>query len=378
MRIALCHPSFWPEVLRGGERFVHGLGSTLARRGHEVTLLASHPGRTAVSEEDGMRVVRYRRPPRPPLLGYHELHVENIPALVGRLLRGRFDLIHAHFPADAYAAVLARRLGGPPVVFTLHGIVTRRHLVERRRRLEMTSTAAREAAAVTVVSEAAARAFRRYLLREPRVIPPGLFPAEFETDVARAPVPTLLCTASLGDPRKRAGLLLEAFEELRSDDGELRMVVSGSLDPIMSTERIRLPPGAEWLAPDPRPSVLAASYASAWVTVLPAIEEAFGIVLTESLAAGTPVVADRSGAGPEIIDSDSVGRLFEPDDAADLARAVRAALELASLPETAAACRRRAADFDWEKLVGQYEAVYREALGEPPDPARAGARASQK
>jgi phosphatidyl-myo-inositol alpha-mannosyltransferase len=375
MRIALLHPTYWPEVMRGGERFIHGLGTALAGRGHEVTLLTSHPGRTTASTEDGITVVRFRRLPRPPLLGLHELHVENVPTLVSRLLHGRFDLTHAHFPADGWAAVLARRLGGPPVVFTLHGIPTRRHLVARRRRLEMVSTTVSEAAAVTTVSEAAARPLRRYLLREPRVIHPGLFPGDFAVDVERASVPTVLCTASLGDPRKRAGLLFEAFEELRRSHGEVMLLVSRGLDPIMSPDRIRLPRGARWLDPDPRPSVLAAAYARAWVTVLPAVEEAFGIVLTESLASGTPVVADRSGAGPEIVDSEALGRLFEPDDPSDLADAIRGALDLARLPETAAACRRRAVEFDWEKLVGEYEAVYRSTVGAP---AFAPARANQK
>ena len=50
---------------------------------------------------------------------------------------------------------------------------------------------------------------------------------------------------------------------------------------------------------------------------LPSVDEAFGLVLVESLAAGTPVVAARSGACPEIVTDDLIGRLFEPDAADD-------------------------------------------------------------
>jgi glycosyltransferase involved in cell wall biosynthesis len=85
------------------------------------------------------------------------------------------------------------------------------------------------------------------------------------------------------------------------------------------------------------------------------------------------VVADRSGAGPEIVDSEDVGRLFERDDPADLARAMAEALELGRRAQTAAACRRRALDFSWERTADGYEALYREALG-----AGSGARANQK
>jgi trk system potassium uptake protein TrkA len=38
-RIVLVTPTYWPEVRRGTERVVHDLGSTLAARGHEVTLI---------------------------------------------------------------------------------------------------------------------------------------------------------------------------------------------------------------------------------------------------------------------------------------------------------------------------------------------------
>src|SRR5439155_1593557 len=83
----------------------------------------------------------------------------------------------------------------------------------------------------------------------------------------------------------------------------------------------------------------ARAYAGAWASVLPSVDEAFGLVLIESLAAGTPAVAARSGACPEIIDDDRVGRLFAPDDADDLLRAMEEALDLGSEAETSAPSR---------------------------------------
>src|SRR3954471_12439899 len=95
MRLALVHPVYWPEVHRGSERIVHDLGTALARRGHEVTLLTSHPGPTTESIEAGMLVVRARRPPRLPGMGLYELFLETLPDVVRRLSIGRFDLAHA-------------------------------------------------------------------------------------------------------------------------------------------------------------------------------------------------------------------------------------------------------------------------------------------
>jgi phosphatidylinositol alpha-mannosyltransferase len=374
LRIALLHPTFWPEVMRGSERFLAEFGATLAARGHRVTLLTSHRARGSRTNERGMEVRRRRRPPPLPTLAVHERHLENLPNVVGGLLRGRFDVAHAHFPTDAWAAVKARRLGGPPVICTLHGVPTREYLVARRYRLEMLGTVAAETSALAVGSEAAARACRTYLLRDPHVIAPGVDAAAFSAPEAeRAAEPTLVCTASLGDPRKRGPLLLDAFARLRRELPDARLLLIRGRDPVMSAVEPAAGPGVEWLEPESAATGLARRYAGAWASVLPAVEEAFGMVLVESLAAGTPVVADRSGAGPEIVDTERVGRLFERDDPVDLARAMAEALELGRRAETAEACRERARDFSWERTADAYEALYGEALSSP-----SGARASQK
>jgi phosphatidylinositol alpha-mannosyltransferase len=366
MRIALLHPTYWPEVLRGSERIVHDLGSELATRGHEVTLITSHPGRATESEEDGMRVIRARRPPRLPGAGVYEHHIANAPNVARRLRNGRFEVVHAFFPVDSWVAVQRRIRGGPPVVATLHGIPTRQYLVARRYRLQMLLEVAARADACTVLSEAAARPFRDYLLRDPLVVPPGVQAGRYASPEPRSSRPTIVCAASLGDPRKRGSLLADAFALLRSRVPEVRMLVLRGRDPILSRGGIILPEGAEWLEPVHRPEELAPIYASAWASVLPSFEEAFGVVLTESLAAGTPVVADRTGAGPEIVTDERIGRLFEGDgDRAreDLARALVEALELGARPETADLCRSHAAGWDWGRVVAGYEAVYHSVIG---------------
>ena len=372
LRIALLHPTHWPEVMRGTERFLAELGSTLVARGHQVTLLTSHPAASSRTVEQGITVVRRRRLPPLPTLANHEHHLENVGNVLRGLLGSRFDVAHAHFPSDAWAAVKARRLGGPPVVCTLHGTPTREYLVARRYRLEMLRTVSAKAAALAVGSEAAARACRAYLLRDPAVIAPGVRADDYAVEAERAAQPTLICAASLGDPRKRAGLLLEAFGKLRGAVPEARLLLTRGRDPLMSGPEPEAVAGASWLEADQRAEVLARRYAGAWASVLPAVEEAFGMVLVESLAAGTPIVADRSGAGPEILDSERIGRLFERDDSDDLARAMAEALELAGRPGTADACRRRAREFSWERTADAYEALYLSAI------ASGGTRASQK
>ncbi len=361
MRIALVHPTYWPEVRRGSERLIHDLGARLADAGHDVTLLTSHPARRTVATEDGMRVIRSRRRRQPPTLGLHERFLGNVHNVVWQLARGHYDLAHAFYTSDGWAAVRARRLGGPPVVFSLHGIPMREHIVSRRYRLEMLLTTIQGAAATTVLSEAAAEPCRRFLLHEPRILPGGVEARDFAVERPRAEIPTILCAASLADPRKRGPLLVEAFQRLRARRPDLRLQVVRTPDPEFGTEPVELPDGAEWVDVATTGD-LAAAYAEAWATAMPSLDEAFGLVLLESLAAGTPVVAADSGASPEIVDDDAIGRLFAPDDPDALASALDAALELAGDPATRERCRERAAPYDWSRVIERYTSLYDEVL----------------
>ncbi len=360
MRIAMLIPAYWPETKRGSERVVHDSATLLADRGHDVTVLTTHAGRTESSVEDGVAVVRMRRPPRVPQLRWYEDHLDWAVPIVYRLVRGDYDVAHAFHPSCAYLALEAQRWGAPPLVFSIHGIPIRRFLVEKRYRIEMLRKTVEGAAVNTVLSEAAADAFRRYLLREPRVLPAGFHHSAFSSDAEREPVPTLLCAASLDDARKRGEVLVNAFRTLKEIRADARLLLAPP--PGAPRPEFDLPEGAEWVEAHTTEQ-LARLYASAWVTVLAAVEEAQGLVLVESLASGTPVVAARSGAGPEIVESDAVGRLFEPDDEADLARAMDEALDLVSQPAVAERCRASAGRFSWEPLVDQCEQIYSEAIG---------------
>ncbi|MDQ3571554.1 MAG: glycosyltransferase family 4 protein [Actinomycetota bacterium] len=362
MRIALFQPSYWPEVRRGSERLVHDLGTTLAARGHEVTLLTSHDAASVESVEDGIRIIRTRRLPQLRPLRRYEDHVSSIPLALSRLLRGSYDVVNATHLSYGWAAVKARRFGGPPVVFSVHGIPIRRYLVERRYRLEMMSATLAGATATTVLSEAARRSFQRYLQVDPIVIPGGVRSSEFSVDQPRSATPTLICAASLGDPRKRADLLFAAFAELRRRRPDLRLLCVRTSDPHMSPLEVSAPVGVEWI--DVRDNAeLARAYAAAWASVLPAVGEAFGLVLVESLVAGTPVVAASDGGAAEIVDSGVVGRLFAPDDRAGLVKAMDEALEIGRDPAVREACRERGMSYDWVAVAESYEQVFESASG---------------
>jgi glycosyltransferase involved in cell wall biosynthesis len=69
-------------------------------------------------------------------------------------------------------------------------------------------------------------------------------------------------------------------------------------------------------------------YAALDVTVVPSVlPEPFGFVVTESMAAGTPVIGSRCGGIPEQIVDGLTGVLFNPGDEEDLARALARLME---------------------------------------------------
>ena len=95
------------------------------------------------------------------------------------------------------------------------------------------------------------------------------------------------------------------------------------------------------------------------MTILPSKNEAFGLVLVESLACGTPLVVSDGWALPELVTPGVTGALCDRDDPASVAEALLAALDLSRKPGTADACRATAEPYDWETGIAPVmEAIY--------------------
>ena len=356
MRVALLAPAFFPEVRRGGERLVRDLADELIARGHEPRLVTAHRGPPSRTVEDGLPVLRLPRPPLERRLRRRafEDYVTHAPLSWLALHRLDHDVAHATHPPDALAA--AR--GGRPALLTFLGLPTRTGLAQRRLRAELLVRATRECASTVAISRAAADGFRRWLGVEARVIHPAVDLDAFRPVAERAPEPTVVCLADPAVESKRVPLLVEAFRTVRRERPSARLLLQRH--PAVRTAAGE---GVELIDPDDRDE-LARTYSSAWVSALPSWGEAFGLVLAEALACGTPVVGSDLGAIPEVVDRDAIGRLFSGDDPAALARALLEALELAADPSTREACRARAADFSRQKMGAAYESLYRELLDE--------------
>jgi len=105
--------------------------------------------------------------------------------------------------------------------------------------------------------------------------------------------------------------------------------------------------------------------AAADLVVLPSVAEAFGLVVTEALYLGTPVVASRVGGIPEIVEDGIDGLLVPPANSEALTDAIVRLLGDPEKPRLmAGAGRERIREqFSFEKMIRAYEHIY-ERFGE--------------
>jgi glycosyltransferase involved in cell wall biosynthesis len=106
------------------------------------------------------------------------------------------------------------------------------------------------------------------------------------------------------------------------------------------------------------------AYRDASVVVVPSLFEGFGLPAIEGLAVGTPVVATRAGALPEVIAAAAAGRLVEPGDGPGLAKCVGEVLDdwEGEHRRALAARSRIEASFAWPVIAERTARVYSELV----------------
>ncbi len=328
--MALLTPSFHPEADGDPDRLVRDLATGLRARDHRPHVITSHPGRPSSGTPDGLPVTRHWRPPDGRLDRRRlEGHLTHVPFSYLSLRTGSYDIAQAVHVGDAQAAARWSRRTGRPSIYSPPGVFSRARLMAVRKRLQLNQRATHGCTAVTAVSRFAADELWRWLGVEARVINPGVDLSGLGPAAGRAEQPTIFCATDTEDRRLVGPLLHEAFEAVRRERPDARLV-SHAIE-------------------------------EAWVSALPSGWDA----PIRALACGTPVVAFDRPETREIVDSPDVGRLFGGGDPRRLARMLLEAIELASDPVTATACRQRAEAFSVDRCVERHLDLYRELLGSP-------------
>jgi glycosyltransferase involved in cell wall biosynthesis len=340
VRIAIVSPPWFPVPPTGYggiEWIVSLLADGLVARGHEVTLFASGDSRTSAS-----LAAVYEHAPS-------ELIGRSLPELrhvLAALERGNeFDVINDHTgPLGAAAGGLVRT----PVVHTVHGPLDAEPG-------EIYAAIAKVAPPVGLVSlslnQRRPKPDLNWVANIPNALDLEHYPCKphkgdyllflgrmnHEKGAHRA----IAVAMELGLPLKLAGKVREQREHsyfaefvephLGGGIEYLGEVNHGTKVELLQNARATLFP-IEW-------------------------EEPFGLVMIESMACGTPVIATRHGAVPEVIEEGRGGVVV------DTWRAIPAALERADEIDPLE-CRRYVEErFAPERMVGDYERAYEAAAG---------------
>jgi glycosyltransferase involved in cell wall biosynthesis len=180
---------------------------------------------------------------------------------------------------------------------------------------------------ITISQYCASRLEEFYGVRNATVVPELIDLQAWQSLFAANPAPatagrfTVLCVCRFY-PRKRVDVLLRAANMLtgRIPELEVRIVGGGPerarLHALSRT--LRLEAVVHWVG-DASLEALAQEYNRADVFCLPSVQEGFGIVYLEAMAAGKPIVAARAAASPEVVKH---GLLVEPESPEALAEAI--------------------------------------------------------
>jgi glycosyltransferase involved in cell wall biosynthesis len=339
MRIAQVAPLYEavpPEAYGGTERVIAELCDGLAAVGHDVTLFGSENSLTDATLEASEQPLRERFSSDEMVNLAPHLHLQMLAEIYRRA--DEFDVIHSHL--DIWTLPFTR-LCDTPTVLTMHGRLDLdflRDLLPRYPSVPLVSISDDQRLAV----------------------------AEFDLAWAATVYNGLDLTAYQDVPHDLDGYLgfvgriteekgpLAAIEIARRAGLPLRM--AAKVDPLdvdyyEHEVKPEMGPNVDFIG-EIDDQEKPAFYAGARATLFPSDwPEPFGLVMIESLAAGTPVIALRRGSVPEVIDDGVTG--FICDDVDEM---VKAAERIGDIdPE---ACRLQARRFSAEEMCRGYSEVY--------------------
>lgn len=364
--VALVASSYFPRI-GGVEHHTAQVARELMSRGHQVEVWTVASGAlTGAREVDGVTVRHLSTPlPHASPQGALRFFLHMPVALrqwVSAFRAFRPDVLHVQCfgPNGAYAVMLAR-LTGTPFVISSHGETRAddHNVFDRSATLRAALRyGVAHASAVTAVAEDVAKDLRdRFGAASVRIVGNGVRVDRRGT----RPVPPdrkLVLSAGRLEENKGFDLLVRAVSLLPS----VRLVIVGEgsqhhrLEALASSlgmsERVSLV--------GPRtPSQVVKAMSGADVVVVPSRKEAFGIVVLEAWAAGTPVVATAIAGPAAFVTDRQDGLLVDPRDQRALAGALREILQDDVLWERLSnGGSRSVTRYTWGSVVDAYVRLY--------------------
>ena len=218
----------------------------------------------------------------------------------------------------------------------------------------------------------------RYRIREDRIdiVPGGVQADAFKTGLSRAEA-----RERLGWPKDRIILLtvrrlarrmglenfIEAIGQLREKEPAILAVLAGTgplvgeLAALVERKNLQEHVRLVGFVPD---ADLPVAYRAADASVVPSIAlEGFGLIVLESLAAGTPAIVTPVGGLPEAVSALSKDLILDGSSPAQIADGLAARLAALERLPSESACQAYAKDnFDWPVIANKVIRVYERCL----------------
>ncbi|PXY23705.1 alpha-(1-2)-phosphatidylinositol mannosyltransferase [Prauserella sp. PE36] len=364
----VCPYSF--DVPGGVQGHVVDLAKALIARGHTVSVLAPadedsevppfvHPAGRALGIPYNGSVARLQFGP----VSY---------ARVRRWIRENdFDVLHLHEPAAPSLSLLALKVADGPIVATFHTSTPRSRTLSAFQ--PVLRPLLEKVTARIAVSALARRVQVEHSGGDAVEIPNGVDVGFFADAEPLEGYPraggTIGFVGRYTEPRKGMAVLLGALRLLVPELPGLRLLVVGRGD----ADTLRREAGPELAR---RIDVLGQVDDATKARALRSVDvycapntggESFGMILTEAMAAGTPVVASDLDSFRRVLDDGRAGLLTPTGDPAGLAAALREVLADAQRrARLSAAATERVAMFDWQTVVKQVLRVYEAAIAADP------------
>jgi glycosyltransferase involved in cell wall biosynthesis len=340
MRIAQIAP-LWervpPPAYGGIELVVSLLTDELVRRGHEVTLFASGDS-LSLANIESVHSRALRLDPTVKEYSIYEM------LQLGQVYQqaGNFDIIHSHMGCSALSFA---QLVKTPTIHTLHGVFTsdneKMYHYARKQPYVSISDAQREPrlglnCVSTVYNGIDVDSYKFYA--KPQEPPYLAFLGRLSPEKG----PHLAIEIA-----KRTGWRLKMAGKVDVVDREF---YETELKPHIDGEQIEYLGEANHVQKNTlMGGAVATLFPITW-------REPFGLVMVESMAAGTPVIGMRLGSAPEVIAHGKTGFLCDTVD-----ECVAALNRIEAIDR--ATCRQHVQDkFSVQKMTDGYEAVYRQIL----------------
>jgi len=362
--IHVIRPTNEPDFLSHGIQF-HGIGKGIAPQalGQTMKNLNTFPLTSLVRKP--LSIWRYN------------LYAQAVTLLTEK---AGIDLLHAHFSyPEGLVGMLSKKRTGKPLVVTVHGADI---LVERSANYGMrldkgTDVIIRRvlsvADAVITASTATYREARRLVGsdRTVHLIPNGVDVVRFHPSLDggnirdRMRIQDKVVVFSLRSHEPRYGLeyLVRAAPIVagRIDDVVFVIGGDGSLRRYHETLARCLGVADRVIFPGsiPREQV-PHYYAMSDIVVIPSVQEAFGLSVTEAMACGKPVIGTSVGGIPDQITHGRNGLLVPPKDTGQLASAIIRLASDPALRRSMGAEGRRIVEnrFDIRKRIAAISALY--------------------